>query len=138
MKLGARTFIDIIDEATDSSQDGQIGSGSRLGIVSFGNTATADTQLITSVDTLKAAVDSLAAAGSTNHADAFTKAAQLFDPASPNAKVMVLFTDGNTTTGGPPAPAAAAPGPGHHHLLHRPHRLRRAGRQRPERLGHRP
>lgn len=108
MKLGARTFIDIIDEATDSSQDGQIGSGSRLGIVSFGNTATADTQLITSVDTLKTAVDSLAAAGSTNHADAFTKAAQLFDPASPNAKVMVLFTDGNTTTGGPPAPAAAA------------------------------
>lgn len=108
MKLGARTFIDIIDEATDSSQDGQIGSGSRLGIVSFGNTATADTQLITSVDTLKAAVDSLAAAGSTNHADAFTKAAQLFDPASPNAKVMVLFTDGNTTNGGPPAPAAAA------------------------------
>ena len=101
MKLGARTFIDIIDEATDSSQDGQIGSGSRLGIVSFGNTATADTQLITSVDTLKAA------AGSTNHADAFTKAAQLFDPASSNAKVMVLFTDGNTTTGGPPAPAAA-------------------------------
>ena len=108
MKLGARTFIDIIDQATDSSQDGQIGSGSRLGIVSFSNTATADTQLITSVDTLKAAVDSLAAAGSTNHADAFTKAAQLFDPASPNAKVMVLFTDGNTTTGGPPAPAAAA------------------------------
>lgn len=60
------------------------------------------------MDTLKAAVESLAAAGSTNHADAFTKAAQLFDPASPNAKVMVLFTDGNTTTGGPPAPAAAA------------------------------
>lgn len=29
MKDGADTFIDIIDEATDSSQDGQIGSGSR-------------------------------------------------------------------------------------------------------------
>ena len=33
MKLGADTFIDIIDEATDSSQDGNIGSGSRIGIV---------------------------------------------------------------------------------------------------------
>lgn len=29
MKLGADTFIDIIDEATDSSQDGNIGGGSQ-------------------------------------------------------------------------------------------------------------
>lgn len=108
LKLGAKTFIDIIDEATDSSQDGQIGSGSRMGIVSFASTAMANTQLITSVDNLKAAVDSLTAAGNTNHADAFLKATELFDPASPNAKVMVMFTDGNTTTGLPPAPVAAA------------------------------
>ena len=32
MKLGAKTFIDIIDEATDSSKDGQIGSGSRMAL----------------------------------------------------------------------------------------------------------
>lgn len=89
MKLGAKTFIDIIDEATDNTQDGQIGSGSRIGIVSFSNTAVANTQLITSVDTLKSAVDSLTASGTTNHADAFTKAIQLFDPASSNAKVIV-------------------------------------------------
>ena len=108
MKLGAKTFIDIIDEATDNTQDGQIGSGSRIGIVSFSNTAVANTQLITSVDTLKNAVDQLTAGGSTNHADAFTKAIQLFDPASSNAKVIVIFTDGNTTTGAPPAPVAAA------------------------------
>lgn len=29
LKLGANTFIDLIDEATDSTKDGQIGSGSR-------------------------------------------------------------------------------------------------------------
>lgn len=29
MKSGADTFIDIIDEATDDTQDGTIGSGSR-------------------------------------------------------------------------------------------------------------
>lgn len=29
MKAGADTFIDIIDEATDGTQDGTIGSGSR-------------------------------------------------------------------------------------------------------------
>ena len=108
MKLGAKTFIDIIDEATDSSKDGQIGSGSRMGVVSFSNTAVADTQLTTSVDALKTAVDNLTAGGNTNHADAFSKAIQLFDPASANAKVMVMFTDGNTTTGAPPAPVAAA------------------------------
>jgi Ca-activated chloride channel family protein len=108
LKLGANTFIDLIDEATDSTKDGQIGSGSRMGVVSFSSTAVANTQLITSVDDLKAAVDGLSAGGSTNHADAFAKATQLFDPASPNAKVMVLFTDGNTTIGAPPAPVAAA------------------------------
>lgn len=108
MKEGAKAFIDLIDEATDSSQDGEIGSGSRIAIVSFSNSATADTQLITSVDALKAAVDGLSAGGSTNHGDAFTKATQIFDPSSNNARVMVLFTDGNTTAGFPPAPVAAA------------------------------
>lgn len=108
MKAGAKTFIDIIDEATDSAKDGQIGSGSRIGIVSFSSTATADTPLITSVATLQDAVDGLTAGGSTNHADAFEKAVQLFDPLSANAKVIVMFTDGKTTAGPPPAPVAAA------------------------------
>lgn len=108
MKLGAKTFIDIIEEATDGVADGQIGFGSHIGIVSFADTAVANTQLITSVDTLKSAVDSLSAGENTNHADAFTKAIELFDPQSSNAKVIVMFTDGNTTTGAPPAPVAAA------------------------------
>ena len=99
LKAGAKTFIDIIDEATDNSKDGNIGSGSRIGIVSFADTATADTLLITSVATLKSAVDSLTAGGFTNHADAFAKAKQLFDPLSTNAKVIVMFTDGQTTAG---------------------------------------
>ena len=88
MKLGAKTFIDLIDEATDSNKDDQIGSGSRMGVISFSSTAAVETQLITSVDALKAAVDSLTAGGNTNHADAFTKAVQLFDLASSNAKVI--------------------------------------------------
>ena len=108
MKAGANSFIDIIDEATDSSQDGNIGSGSRIGIVSFADTATDDTQLITSVAELKTAVDGLTAGGSTNHADAFAKAMELFDPQSANARVIVMFTDGKTTAGPPPAPVAAA------------------------------
>lgn len=108
MKTGAKTFIDIISEATGGQPSGEIGSGSHIGIVSFSNTAVQDTQMITSVDTLKNAVDALVAGGSTNHADAFTKAIELFDPSSGNAKVIVMFTDGNTTAGAPPAPVAAA------------------------------
>ena len=108
MKDGAKTFIDILAESTGGSQDGQIGGGSRIAVVSFASTATKDTQLITSVAALKAAVDSLTAAGSTNHADAFTTAGELFDPSSSAQTIIVLFTDGKTTIGPPPAPVAAA------------------------------
>lgn len=107
LKNGAKKFIDIIDEATDGTQDGQIGNGSHIGIVSFSTTAVQNTALITSVGDLKQAVDDLSANGNTNHADAFEKALQLFDPASTNDKVMVMFTDGVTTVGGDPAIAAA-------------------------------
>lgn len=69
LKNGAKKFIDIIDEATDNQQDGQIGYGSRIGIVSFAQTARQDTPLTTSVAELKNAVDSLSAGGSTNHED---------------------------------------------------------------------
>lgn len=108
LKNGAKKFIEIIDEATDGSQDGQIGNGSHIGIVSFSTTATQDTGLITSVADLNAAVNALTADGLTNHADAFTKAVDLFDPASTNEKVLVMFTDGVTTAGDPPNPVATA------------------------------
>ena len=108
LKNGAKAFIDIIDEATDSAQDGQIGFGSRIGIVSFANKATQNTQLITSVSDLKEAVDALTSRGGTNHADAFTKAAELLEAPSTNARVMVMFTDGQTTAGSDPSPIAAA------------------------------
>lgn len=78
LKLGAKTFIDIIAESTGGAPDGQIGSGSRIGVVSFADTAIANTQLITSVDALKNAVDALVARGNTNHGDAFEKATELF------------------------------------------------------------
>ena len=100
LKNAANVFIDIIDESTDGTQDGQIGGGSHIGIVSFSDTATQDTQLITSVADLKAAVNALDAGGSTNHEDAFTQALDLFESQSANAKVMVMVTDGVTTAGG--------------------------------------
>ena len=108
LKSAADLFIDILDESTDGTRDGQIGGGSHIGIVSFASTAVQDTQLITSVAALKGAVNALVAGGRTNHEDAFTKALAMFDPASDNQKVMVMFTDGVTTTGGAPNPVATA------------------------------
>lgn len=108
LKNGAKKFIEIIDESTDGTKDGQIGNGSHIGIVSFATTATKDMPLTTSVADLDATINALSANGSTNHADAFSQAMQLFDPASTNMKVMVMFTDGETTAGPPPGPVAAA------------------------------
>ena len=108
LKAAAVRFVSIIDTATDSAGDGEIGGGSRIGIVSFSSTAAQDTQLITSVSELQSAINALSSGGLANHADAFTKATQLFDPASDNRKIIVMFTDGITTAGGPPAPIAEA------------------------------
>lgn len=106
LKSGADKFIDIIAQTTGGTGTGEIGHGSRIGIVSFAQIATKDTQLITSVNALKNAVNNLNAGGATNHADAFTKALELFDFTSSSEKVMVMFTDGMTTAGLPPTPIA--------------------------------
>ena len=64
--------------------------------------ATQDEGLITDVNDLKTAVDGLSAGGSTNHADAFTKALALLQASTANEQIMVMFTDGFTTAGGDP------------------------------------
>lgn len=108
LKEGANTFIDIIQEATaDGGGSGELGSGTRMGVVSFASTARQDTAMTASVADLKGAVNALTAGGSTNHGDAFAQATQLLETGSNPVKVMVLFTDGNTTAGPPPAPIAA-------------------------------
>lgn len=107
LKEGADTFIDIIQQATsDGSGSGDLGSGTKMGVVSFASTAEKDTDLTTSVADLKAAVNALSAGGSTNHGDAFVQATELLETGSNPVKVMVMFTDGNTTAGPPPAPFA--------------------------------
>ena len=108
MKEGSDTFIDIIQQATDDgSGSGDLGSGTRMGVVSFSSSAVVDAPLTASVSQLKGAVDALTAGGSTNHGDAFDTATQLLETGTNPVKVMVLFTDGNTTAGPPPAPIAA-------------------------------
>lgn len=79
MKAGVNTFLDILDEATDDSQNGQIGSGSRVGIVRFAQNASEASSLQTSVADLKQTVADLTISGGTNHEAAFTLASQMLD-----------------------------------------------------------
>lgn len=107
LKNGAKAFIDVIYNAT-GGVNGQIAGGTRIGIVSFADLATQNQPLITDVNALKASIDGLSAGGSTNHADAFTKATQLLGVPTGKPQFMIMFTDGFTTTGGDPNPVATA------------------------------
>lgn len=106
MKLGAKAFVEVIAHATGGTDT--IEGGSRIAVTSFSDTAVVNQVLTASVAALDAAIDILVAGGSTNHADAFTRAVNTFDPGSQNRKVMIMFTDGETTAGGNPDPIAAA------------------------------
>lgn len=106
LKAGAKEFIDIVMKRTGGRM-GRLANGNRIGIVSFAGTASMDVPLTEDVEVLKQAVDALQAQGNTNHADAFTQAGTLFG-ATMRKKVLVIFTDGETTVGPDPAPIAAA------------------------------
>ena len=107
LKAGANAFIDIISQASGGAE-GQIGNGSRIGIVSFASTAVVDVPLTDSVAQLKAAVNALEADGRTNHGEAFIRATQALAQSLENQRIIVMFTDGNTTTGPNPSPLAQA------------------------------
>lgn len=104
MKAGTKAFIDIMDRSTDEKQDGNIGGGSQIAIVSFARSAVKETGFLTNTAELKTAVDNLTITGGTNHTDAFTKAYELFDPTTTHQKIMVMFTDGQSTSGGSAVP----------------------------------
>ena len=100
-------FVDLIDEATDGVQDGVIAHGSRIGLVSFADSASLDVALTTDTNAVKDAINALTADGGTNHEAAFNTAqAQL--AGSTNTKQMIFFTDGVTTVGDDASDEAAA------------------------------
>jgi von Willebrand factor type A domain-containing protein len=108
LKVAAKTFVDIIDEATDGSLDGVIANGSRVGMVSFASTASVDVPLTSDANAVKSAIDGLVAANNTNHsAGISTGQAQLAGSIPANSKKMVILTDGETTVGGDASDDAA-------------------------------
>ena len=109
LKTAANHFVDTIDEATDGLLDGVIANGSRVGVVSFGDSATVNVPLTTNAMTLKTAISGLVAGGNTNHQAAISTAqAQLAGSNPASGKTMIIFTDGQTTVGGNGQAEAAA------------------------------
>ena len=98
-KRGARSLIQMVAAASAGDSDGDL-ADTRMGIVSFSNTATADTALTTETTPLKIAISRLNASGNTNHSAAFEMAEILLGPKGANRQVVIMFTDGLTTVGG--------------------------------------
>ena len=105
-KAAAKQLIETVAKASGSADGTAILNGSRLGLVSFADTATDDMGLTGDVAALNAAVDALSAGGSTNHKAAFEAAWNMLQPSASPRRILVMFTDGVTTTGGDPAPVA--------------------------------
>jgi uncharacterized protein YegL len=96
LKAATKDFVDQLD-AEDGALDGVFSNGSRMGVVSYSSSASLNRPLTSDANLVKAAIDGLAAGGSTNHETGIrTAQAQLGSSKNP---VMIIFTDGNATTG---------------------------------------
>lgn len=103
-KSAAKQLVDTVAKASGSADGSAILNGSRLGIVSFADTATADLGLTGDVAALGTAIDALTAGGSTNHKAAFESGEAMLLPSASPRRIVIMFTDGVTTTGGDPVP----------------------------------
>lgn len=106
LKVAANKFIDVLDKGSDGVQNGVIGNGSRIGIVSFDSIAFLKAPLTNNANQLKGTVNSLSLGGNTNHGAAFQLAQQQLSATGTNKKILVMFTDGETNVGPQPGPIA--------------------------------
>lgn len=95
-KAAAKHFIDMVEETRNG--------GTRMGLVSFGDTAKEEVSITDSFSTLKPAIDALTRSGNTNHKAAFGVAKKMLNVPSSVRQLVVMFTDGESTVGGDPSP----------------------------------
>ena len=102
-KIAAKQLIATVSQASGSADGLTIDGGSHLRFVSFSDTATYNTtETGTDVTELNSAVDGMLSGGLTNHEAAFSAAADILQTYTGNRQVVIMFTDGKTTTGGNP------------------------------------
>lgn len=107
LKAAAIQFVDVIRDASPDPNDPNLILNTRIGVVSFSDTATQNIALSASVSAITTQISNLMAGGSTNHADAFNVGVTTLNAGTNTQKVIVLFTDG-ASTAPPPTPTATA------------------------------
>ena len=103
-RAAAKRLIATVAEASGGTDT--IENGSRMGLVSFCTNAEERVALTDRTGPLLNAVDSLQPYGTTNHREAFETAEAMLRDTAGKRRIVVMFTDGETTTGGDPAPVA--------------------------------
>lgn len=102
LKAAANEFVNVIANATNNitppPNATTIAGGSRIGVVSFGTTATTNLPLDTDVSTIQDTINALVIDDLTNHKDAFDMATAALQN-STNKKYIIMITDGNSTAG---------------------------------------
>jgi len=108
LKIAANAFVDLIEDTNDGLPPG-ITVFSRVGVVSFAATASLNQALTTDLDAVRAAINGLAASGTTAIGDGINLAqAQLGGSEPLRPKVMIVVTDGVNNAGANPVTAANA------------------------------
>ena len=97
LKLYAKKFVDLL-LLSQNSDGKQVLSNNRVGIVSFNSQATINNLLTNSIDELSQTISSLTTSDLTNHYDAFLKADQVLSSSIDKNKIIVMLTDGYTST----------------------------------------
>lgn len=95
LQNGVKQFLSILDTANT----GQISGNTCVSIVTFSDTAKQETPFLTDTDALCQAVDTIIAEGATNHAAGFATAVSLLQHRTNRQKIIVLFTDGQSSDG---------------------------------------
>lgn len=106
VKEMAGRLICLVAAQTHGGRADHIGAGNRMGLISFSDEAYIEVWPITAAVGLRRRLNKLRVGGKANHADAFIKARALFNMQSASRKVLILWTDGMHTAGGPSAKAA--------------------------------
>lgn len=99
LKKAALRFMEVYDVESDGIKNGLIGGESKVGLVSFSTTATIDSQLTDATQISIEKINEMDAQGSTNHADAFSKAIDVLSQTTGKEKIIILFTDGDSNPG---------------------------------------
>ena len=99
-KSAAKQFVDLLEGARDGA--------TRMGLVSFGSEAKEELPLGSDFSLLKPAIEALSSGGTKNHKAAFEAAGKILSVPSSQRQLVVMFTEGESSSGASADPAVQA------------------------------